>query len=99
MVETESVAVCPSVSAAARGEIETEMIDGATVKVRFTDLCCAGTNAVGDRERERSRIHAVVGVPAITPVEGVKDKPAGNEPAVIDQVSGEVPPAAANVAV
>ena len=42
---------------------------------------------------------AVVGVPAITPVEGVNDKPAGNEPAVIDQVSGGVPPAAANVAV
>lgn len=38
-----------------------------------------------------------VGVPEITPVEAFKPKPAGSKPAVIDQLYGVVPPAAANV--
>jgi len=51
--------------------------------------------AVADLEGQFRRL---VGVPAITPLEGVNDRPGGNEPAVIDQVSGGVPPLAVNVA-
>ena len=34
----------------------------------------------------KPEVAAVVGVPAISPVEGVSDSPAGSEPLVIDQV-------------
>ena len=75
------------------------MIEGATVKVRFTDLCCAGALLSATVNVSGAAVTAVVGVPAITPLDAVRDKPAGNDPAVIDQVSGEVPPVVANVAV
>lgn len=35
---------------------------------------------------------AAAGVPRMTPVDGSRDKPAGNEPALTDQVYGGVPP-------
>ena len=42
------------------------------------------------------KVPAAVGVPVIAPVVGVKLRPPGNEPLVIDQVYGGVPPLAAN---
>ena len=76
-----------------------EMLDDATLNARFTDFCCAGTLLSATVKVSGAEFTAVVGVPAITPLAGVSDKPAGNEPALIDQVSGGVPPVAANVAV
>ena len=42
-------------------------------------------------------VAAVVGVPEITPVDATRLNPAGNEPALIDQVYGAVPPLACSV--
>jgi hypothetical protein len=39
------------------------------------------------------------GVPEITPVLAVSDKPAGKDPELIDHVKGDVPPLFARVAV
>ena len=75
-----------------------EMIAGATVIVRFTDLCCAGTLLSATAKESASEFVAAVGVPAITPLEGVNDKPAGNVPVATDQVNGAVPPVAVNFA-
>ena len=43
-------------------------------------------------------VPVAVGVPEIAPVLAANDRPAGNEPEVIDQVSGAVPPLLARVA-
>jgi hypothetical protein len=43
-------------------------------------------------------VAAVVGVPEITPVDATRLNPAGNEPELIDQVYGVVPPLACSVA-
>ena len=43
-------------------------------------------------------VPVAVGVPEITPVLAANDRPAGNEPELIDQVSGAVPPLLARVA-
>jgi hypothetical protein len=42
-------------------------------------------------------VPAAVGVPAMTPVEELSESPAGRVPDVMLQVSGDVPPLAANV--
>jgi hypothetical protein len=65
--------------------------------LRLVEALCAGelesvTFTVNDD------VPAVVGVPLICP-ELLRVNPAGNAPAVIDQLYGVVPPLAANVAV
>ena len=45
------------------------------------------------------KVPAAVGVPEITPVPALSDRPVGNEPLARDQVYGGVPPEAASVAV
>ncbi len=40
---------------------------------------------------------ATVGVPEITPVDAFSDKPVGNEPELMLQVNGGVPPASKTV--
>ena len=97
LVVTVRLAVWPSVSPAARGEIEMEMLDAATLNARFADFCFAGTLLSVTVKVSGSEFTTAVGVPAIAPLEGVNDNPAGNEPAVIDQISGGVPPVAASV--
>ena len=77
----------------------TEILDGATGRLKFTDFCSAGTLLSVTVKVSAFGFSAVVGVPVITPLEGVIAKPAGNEPAAIDQVNGAVPPVAANVVV
>jgi hypothetical protein len=43
-------------------------------------------------------LSAAVGVPLITPLEPLRERPAGRVPLVMDQVNGDVPPLAASVA-
>jgi hypothetical protein len=42
-------------------------------------------------------VAAAVGVPVTVPVEEFRDKPAGSEPPLTDQVNGGVPPEAFNI--
>ncbi len=58
LVATERLAVWPIVNAVARGEMATEISDGATGKVEIHRFLLRGNVAVGDREGERIRSSA-----------------------------------------
>ena len=70
LVETESIAACPSVSAAARGVIAIEMIEGCHGSTRDSPIFAARAELLSATVNvSGAEFSAVVGVPAITPLE------------------------------
>ena len=70
----------------------------AMVSVRLTDWLCTALPESVTLKVSAALASTAEGVPAMVPVDGFKDRPAGRVPAVRDQVNGVVPPVAASVA-
>src|SRR5574342_517999 len=66
----------------------------ATLKA-FVSVCAGLVESL--TRAKKLYVPAVVGVPEMTPVPLLSDRPAGSEPLEIDQVYGVVPPLAVNV--
>ena len=70
--------------------------DGAII----IELLMLANSGVGDVESVTLAVKlndpAAVGVPVMAPVEGLISRPVGSDPAVIEKVSGCLPPAATN---
>jgi hypothetical protein len=61
------------------------------------NACSSNAEFVSVTRTVKLNVPATVGVPLITPVLLFKLRPAGNDPTVIDQLNGAVPPLAASV--
>ena len=90
--------VCPSVKAALRGETDTEIVAGLTVRGSVTEAVSTfALESLTLKDSER-RLPSAVGVPESEPLDAPKARPAGKEPPVSDHRYGGVPPLAASVA-
>jgi hypothetical protein len=70
---------------------------GVIVRESVTDFDCAGTPASVTVNVNCPLVSALVGVPAINPLEAFRVTPTGRVPLKSDHVYGAVPPLAANV--